>query len=207
MTIKRAIIYFSLVSLMPIAVLTFWVNLKILRADYIILDLQSAPTTTLAIVFGGGMLESGEQSKSQEDRVLVGVELYKLGKVQKIMVTGDDGGNHDDEVAAMKLQAIKLGVPKDDITIDPHGYRTYESCYRALAVYNVTNAIVVSQSYHIPRIIYLCRGLGVETIGVAADLRDYGIVWYESEMREVLARVKGWWQLEVSCPKPRSLAI
>jgi SanA protein len=72
-------------------------------------------------------------------------------------------------------------------------------------VYGVTQALVISQEFHLPRIMYLCNGLGINVTGVAADLRDYGYAGYKAEARELLARVKGWWQLEVSKPQPRSL--
>lgn len=204
---KCRLVFIFLAISAPLVLVAIMANVKVLQSNNIrYYPASVAPAASLAIIFGGGMREAGEQSVFQADRVRRGVELYKEGKVKKLLMTGDDGGNHDDEVAAMKLAAIKLGASKDDIFIDPHGYNTYASCYRARAVYGITSAIVVSQSFHVPRILYLCRGMGVKAIGVDADLRNYGYSWWKSEAREVLARVKAWWQLEVTKPRPRSLA-
>ncbi|MDO8625921.1 MAG: ElyC/SanA/YdcF family protein [Candidatus Magasanikbacteria bacterium] len=188
-----------------VATLIIFSSQRVWRYQIYVQTIADVPNSQFAIIFGGGMQDTGEQSVFQTDRVARGVELYKLGKAKKLIMTGDDGGNHDDEVHAMKLQAIKFGVPKDSIIVDTHGYRTYESCYRARAVYGVTSTIVVSQSFHLPRILYLCRGLGVEAVGVSADLRGYGWFGVKAEVREALARVKAWWQLEVTRPGPRSL--
>lgn len=148
----------------------------------------------LAIIFGGGMKEDGvTMSEMQEDRVKRGIELYKAGKVQKLLMTGDDGANNGNEVGAMEKYAIAAGVPDDAVDIDPHGYNTFKSCDRAANLYNVTSTIVVSQSFHLHRIAYFCsheQGINVEP--VSADLREYGTKgrWVTAGLREWLARVK-----------------
>jgi SanA protein len=148
----------------------------------------------LAIVFGGGMKEDGvTMSEMQEDRVKRGIELYKAGKVQKLLMTGDDGANNGNEVGAMEKYAIAAGVPDEAVDIDPHGYNTFKSCDRAANLYHVTSTIVISQSFHLHRIVYFCgfqQGMDVEA--VSADLRDYGFKgdWLTAGLREWLARVK-----------------
>lgn len=153
-----------------------------------------SPPQAFAIVFGGGMKEDGvTMSEMQEDRVKKAVELYKAGKALVLLMTGDDGANNGNEVAAMKKYAMDLGVPENSIQIDPHGYNTYKSCDRAVHVYGVTSAIVISQSFHLPRIEYFCsHEQGMYVIPVAADLRDYGFKgdWVTAGLREWLARVK-----------------
>lgn len=148
----------------------------------------------IAIVFGGGMKEDGvTMSEMQEDRVKRGIELYKAGKVQKLMMTGDDGANNGNEVGAMEKYAVAAGVPDEAVDIDPHGYNTFKSCDRAANLYHVTSTIVISQSFHLHRIAYFCgheQGMDVEA--VSADLRDYGFKgdWVTAGLREWLARVK-----------------
>ncbi len=157
-------------------------------------SVEAVQPRPLAIVFGGGMKEDGiTMSEMQEDRVIRGVELYKAGKVQKLLMTGDDGANNGNEVNAMASYALGLGVPEEDIQIDPHGYNTFKSCDREAHLYNIKNAIVVSQSFHLHRIVYFCgheQGMNVEP--VSADLRDYGVRgrWVTAGLREWLARVK-----------------
>lgn len=181
---------------------TVYANLAVLKYSNNIHNFaETAPSAETALIFGGGMNKDGTMSQMQYDRVLAGVELYSKGNVKKLLMTGDDGQNHTDEVSFMKKLAIEQSVPESAINIDPHGYRTYESCYRASRVYGVTTTIAVSQSFHLPRIRYFCERMGIQTIGAAADLRDYDAVWVPY-FREYLARVKGWWQMEVTKPKP-----
>ncbi len=162
-------------------------------------DIASVPTTTITLVLGGGMKEPGIMSEMQTDRVLQGVALYKAGKTEKLIMSGDDGALRNDEVTFMKELAVKEGVLEKDVSIDPHAYRTYLSCYRAREVYRIKEAIVISQNFHLPRILYLCNSMGVNSIGLSADLRSYnGTLWLN--VREVLARVKALTQLKVTKP-------
>lgn len=167
-------------------------------------SVSEAPEAAVALVFGGGMKDPATMSEIQEDRVIRAVELYKAGKVEKLMMTGDDGAVVVNEVHPMRNYAIARGVAPEDILIDPHGYRTYESCYRAGRVYGLKDVIAVSQNFHLPRIIFLCDTLGVKTSGVSADLRGYPSFW-KMQLREIGARVKGYWEINVTKPEPRSL--
>lgn len=156
-------------------------------------SVEEVEPQTLALIFGGGMKEDGvTMSEMQEDRVKRGIELYKAGKVQKLLMTGDDGANNSNEVGAMHDYAVKAGVPDERVDTDPHGYNTYKSCDRAKNVYGVTSTIAISQSFHLPRIVYFCSGQGIRVMPVSADLRDYG--WWgrlwPAGIREALARVK-----------------
>ncbi len=183
------------------AVVLLMANVIVVSKQKYIFSFETVPTSSVALVFGGGMHSKTEMSTMQKDRVIRGVELYKAGKVFKIMMTGDDGETSgDNEVGAMRQFAIDSGVPASDVFVDPHGYRTYESCYRERYVYDITSIIAVSQSFHLPRIIYFCRGFGIETVGVASDLQPYGWRTVLSNVREVGARLKGWWQKEISKP-------
>lgn len=180
-------------------------NALILSYHGFIVSASTVPARPVGLVFGGGMKSPGVMSDMQTDRVIQGVALYKAGKVQKLMMTGDDGGYVGDEVTFMKQYAIDQGVPAQDIMVDPHGYRTYESCYRERYIYGLTSTIAISQEFHLSRIMYLCQGFGIDTIGVAADLHDYGFYSYKMSVREALARLKAFWQFAITHPKPMSL--
>lgn len=177
-------------------------NLFIVKNAKEIYSPNKAPTSTLAIIFGGGMKNNGaEMSDMQWDRVEVGAELFKTGKVSQVMITGDDGWFKDDEINAMHKRLIELGVPAEKISADPHGYRTYESCLRETSLYNVTSSIVISQSFHLPRIQYLCEHFGMRTTLVHADKRVYESWWIQNA-REWLARVKAMVEIEITKPSP-----
>lgn len=180
----------------------------LLHANYVILKFapriisaSEAPTSSLALVFGGGMKSSAEMSDLQWDRVEVGAQLYNRGRVEKLMITGDDGALRADEITAMTKRLVELGVPTSSLLIDPHGYRTYESCIREAKLYGVTSTIVISQSFHLPRIQYFCEHFGIKTIPVHADLREYENMLWAGNVREWLARLKGWWQITVTKPQ------
>lgn len=153
-----------------------------------IYTVETVAPQRVAIVLGARVYSSGRLSGMLRDRVETAVALYKAGKVQKILMTGDNSSPHYNEPGAMKEHAVALGVPAEDIQPDYGGLRTYDSCYRARSIFGVDSAIVVTQAFHLPRALYLCDQLGVSAIGVVADRRVYdprSVAW--SETREVPA--------------------
>jgi vancomycin permeability regulator SanA len=138
------------------------------------------------------------------DRVDAAVELYRLEKVQRLLMTGDNSRPDYDEVTAMKRYAVARGVPADRVNLDYAGFRTYDSCYRARAVFGVTRAILVSQRYHLPRAVYLANSLGIEAVGLKAG-RDYYPKQTFYDAREAAAIVVSWYEINVVHPLPRFL--
>ena len=141
-----------------------------------------------AIILGAGIW-GDKPSPMLEDRLLEGIKLYKDGIVDKILATGDHGQNGYDEVSVMKKYIMEQGVPSEDIFMDHAGFSTYESMYRAKAVFDVENAIVVTQEYHLYRAIYIANQLGLNVLGAPSDPREYAGQAYRN-IREVLARNK-----------------
>ena len=144
--------------------------------------------TDCALVFGANVWSSG-LSHMLEDRVKTGIELYEAGAVDRILMSGDHGRKDYDEVNSMKRYAVAEGVPADAIFMDHAGFSTYETAYRAAAVFEVRSTILVTQKYHLYRSIFLARMMGIEAYGVAANLRPYRNDLY-NHLRESLARVK-----------------
>lgn len=142
------------------------------------------------IVLGTGLNEDGTPIDRLADRVEVGVEAYKAGLADKIIMSGDRSGENYDEPTAMKNYAIELGVPEQDIICDFIGYSTHESMYNFKTTYPEASAIVVTQEYHLYRSLYLCKEQGIDNaIGISATLGKYPKhVW--REFREILARFK-----------------
>ena len=146
------------------------------------------PTERVALVLGARVYANGRLSGMLRDRVETAVALYKAGKVQKILMSGDNSSLEYNEPDAMVAHAVAMGVPPEDIQPDYAGRRTYDSCYRAGAIFQVKSAVIVTQAFHLPRALFLCNQLGVQSVGVAADQRQYdprSIAW--SETREVPA--------------------
>lgn len=133
--------------------------------------LESVPPATYAIVFGAG-LSKGEPSDVLRERIDMAVALYRLGKVRKLLVSGDNWDRRHVETEAMRRYAEAAGVPARDITEDVAGLSTYDSCYRARDVFGIDRAILVTQLFHLPRALYFANGLGMDAVGVASDYRS-----------------------------------
>lgn len=172
--------------------------------DRIYDDPGRVPEAPVAIVFGAGVWPNGRPSPMLADRIDAAVELYKRGKVQRLLMTGDNGRSDYDEVTAMKRYAVERGVPADRVNLDYAGFRTYDSCYRARAVFGVTKAILVTQRYHLPRALYLANSFGIDAIGLKAGLDHYtGQEYYDA--REALALAYTWYEVHVLRPLPTYL--
>jgi len=154
-------------------------------------DFSTIPPAYTALILGAKVHGGGRLSHMLEDRVLTGLELYRLGKVKKLLLSGDHGQQAYDEVNAMRDYLLKQGVPAQDIFMDHAGFDTYSSMYRARDVFQVRDVIVVTQAFHLPRAVFLARSLGLEASGLAADRRTYTQVSrLKAAVREPLARVK-----------------
>lgn len=144
---------------------------------------SAIPRRQVAIVFGAGLLPDGKPTPYLQRRVETAVKLYKAGRVRKLLMTGDNGIKSHNEPVAMRKLAEQLGVKPGDITLDYAGFNTYDSCYRAHAIFGVSQAVLVSQGYHLPRAIVTCNHLGVQSIGVAAlhNGRDWATTYIIDE--------------------------
>jgi SanA protein len=165
--------------------------------------LDTAQPAKVAIVFGAGLQRDGSPSPVLKDRVETAVQLYQAGKVEKLLMSGDNRFVDYNEPGAMQAYAIALGVPQEDIVLDYAGRRTYDTCYRALHIFGVNEAILVTQRYHLPRALFTCNGVGLKSTGVAANSRYYRkfsrIVW---NTRELPATTVALWQVWFSHPLP-----
>lgn len=127
----------------------------------------------VVIVFGAGLTRSGEATPILKDRVQTAANLYFAGKAEKLLMSGDNRYENYNEPEAMRQYALALGVPDAAIVLDYAGRRTYDTCYRAKAIFGVEQAILVTQAFHLPRALYLCNALGVDGIGVIAQNMFY----------------------------------
>lgn len=145
------------------------------------------PERTVAIVLGAGVMPDGNPSPYLQRRLDSAVDLYKAHKAHVLLLSGDNTTVHYNEPVAMQRYVVAQGVDKDHTVLDHAGYNTYDSCYRAKAIFGVTQAIVVSQAYHLPRAIWTCNHLGVESVGVAA--KTTGVSGGDYTLRYLLREV------------------
>ncbi|OGO37136.1 MAG: hypothetical protein A2Z03_12085 [Chloroflexi bacterium RBG_16_56_8] len=151
-----------------------------------IFTVKDAPAERVAIVFGAGLRRDGTATAILRDRVQTAAQLYLDGKVEKLLMSGDNRFVEYNEPEAMRQYALGLGVPDEAIVLDYAGRRTYDTCYRAKAIFGVESAILVTQKFHLPRALFTCNGLGVRAVGVEANNFYYRKIsrayWYTREL-------------------------
>lgn len=135
-------------------------------------DIKSSPQTKLAIIFGAG-IKNNKPSRYLKDRLDAGISLYKNNKVDKILLSGDNGRDEHDELTVMKLYCFENGVDTTKIYIDYAGFDSYSTMYRAKHIFKVDTAILVSQEYHLARCVYLGDKLGIKSFGYSANVGSY----------------------------------
>jgi len=164
-------------------------------------DINAVPARPVAIVFGAGIRPDGGLSPMLRDRMDTAMDLYRAGLVQKLLVSGDNRFVDYDEPGRMYDYAIAHGLPPEDVVRDYAGRRTYDTCYRAPAIFGVTRAILVTQRFHLPRALFTCRNLGVDAVGFSADRRTYFSNPYY-RLRDAFATVLAWWDVAIARPTP-----
>lgn len=118
-------------------------------------------------------------------------------------MSGDNSNLEYNEPGAMREYALSLGVPESDIVLDYAGRRTYDSCYRALHIFGIKRAILVTQPFHLPRALYTCQKLGIEATGYTAENITYRkssqLYW---NMREIAAMLVSTIEVSITHPVP-----
>ena len=145
----------------------------------------------VAIVLGALVYPDGRLSGVLYDRVALAARLYREGRVDKVLVSGDHGQVSYDEVTPMRIRLIALGVAPQDVFEDHAGFNTWASMQRARTIFGAHDAIVVTNRFHLARAVYLARQAGLQAGGLSADRPGgYGVKGREAGAREILARFK-----------------
>src|SRR4051794_35943449 len=153
-------------------------------------DAAQVPHAQAALVLGAQVMSNGAPSSMLSDRISAAAELYKAGRVDKLLLSGDHSRANYDEVGTMRRILLAHGIPAEDISPAPAGFDTWASAQRAKRVFDVSSAVVVTQRFHMARALYDARRAGLKVTGYAADRRDYGRVMGKLRLREAAARVK-----------------
>lgn len=172
---------------------------KIVKAE----DVADLIDADCILILGAGVRADGSPSDMLRDRLAVGVEVYDAGGADKLLISGDHSRKDYDEVGAMEKYCIAEGIPEDAIYPDYAGFSTYESLYRARDIFCADKIVIVTQEYHLYRALYVAEKLGLEAVGVPADLNVYRGQSYR-DLREILARNKDF-IYTILMPKPTYL--
>jgi SanA protein len=152
-------------------------------------DVSTVPKMKVALVLGCAPTIQGRPNLFFTKRMEAAVRLHQSGKVEALIVSGDNGSKEYDEATAMKDALVKAGIPEKAIYLDYAGFRTLDSVVRAKEVFGQEAFVVVSQRFHNERAVFLARQRGTQAVGYdAADLR--GSRGMMTHLREYLARVQ-----------------
>ncbi len=177
---RRVVLGFALVLTAAVAPTTY-IELSTRRR---IVAPEAAPAVPWGIVFGAGLAPGGEPSPILAERLETALLLWRNGRVERLLLTGNADPHHD-EIRSMRRYLTKGGVPERAISVDLEGVSTFDSCWRARGVFGVQRAILVTQAFHLPRAVFLARSAGIEAVGVRAG----GGRWHAPYVwRELLAR-------------------
>lgn len=190
----------------------FFIGFFVLLGIYLVITYNYASQSTshidladheyAALILGAGVRADGSPSSILQDRVRIGVELYKAGKVKKLIMSGDNRFAHYNEPDVMVKLALDLGVPQGDIHADYAGRRTYDSCWRAKHIFSQDRIIIVTQSFHMTRALYICDQVGVRASGVKSDMSQYSSrQWAWWMLRDMISLYKAIIDLYIWPPK------
>lgn len=175
------------VGLVILSVIATNLYIQAVTKSYIYETVSESPVAQTALVLGAAVSVDGSLSSIFKDRVDLAVNLYVAGKVSKILVSGDNSTVEYNEVNPVRLYLIDKGVPDEDIFLDHAGFDTYSSMYRARDIFSVSSLLIVTQSFHLPRSVFIARHLGIDAYGVNADI---GHMLFRNYLREILANEK-----------------
>lgn len=187
-----AALYLLLIAIGLVSVFTLGANVVVHNAKVsgIVDIVAEAPVTPVGVVLGTTKRSvGGGVNPFFEARINAAAELYKAGKIQHILVSGDNRHKSHNEPVDMRNALTALGVPAAAVTLDYAGFRTLDTVYRAKKVFQLNNVLLVTQRYHAHRALYLAKKAGLQASAfAAADPADAALSM--AEVREYAARVK-----------------
>lgn len=148
-----------------VSVITVNLHIKSITEKNIYKSERDIPTTQVGIIFGAG-INGNNPSKYLKDRLDAGIRLYNSKKIQKILLSGDNGREEYDELTVMKNYCYQHGVDTTKIYIDYAGFDSYSTLYRAKKIFSINNAVLISQQYHLNRAIYIAKEMGINSIAI-----------------------------------------
>ncbi len=178
-------------------IILFWslwlVNQQVLSHKRLIVDdcLRDIPDYPVVIVLGAGVDSNSQPGPLFRDRLQAASILYKTNKASKILVSGYSSRYGYNELNPARNYLLNQEIEPENIFLDYQGSNTFASFYRAKNLFGIDQALIVTQSFHLPRALYLANKLGIEALGCIADNQQYDIN-QSTKQREILARVKAW---------------
>ncbi|NLK02250.1 MAG: DUF218 domain-containing protein [Clostridiaceae bacterium] len=140
-----------------------------------------------------------------KDRLDGAIELYQAGISERIIVSGDSSEKAHNEPWVMRNYLAAAGIPPEAIFIDRDGIDTYDTVFRARAIFGVRTGVIATQTFHLERALYIADRLEIDLLGYATDFYDYSTATkIKNSIRDFLARAKAWYETETKAA-PRHL--
>jgi len=194
---------FVVVSAATVLSINGYVKKSMSKKILSISDATSVGDYDCIIVLGAGVWNDETPGNMLKDRLVQAIKLYEGKAAPKLLMSGDHGRTHYDEVNVMKKYATLHNVPSEDIFMDHAGFSTYETMYRAKEIFKAKKVLIVTQKYHLYRSLYIANALGLEAYGVESLPNSYYGQDYR-DLREILAINKDFWKT-IFKPKPTFL--
>ena len=159
-------------------------------SDKVYNSTKEIPYNKVGLLLGTGKtLSNGWINLYYKYRIEAAVKLFKAGKVDFILVSGDNSTKEYDEPSTIKEDLIQQGIPSHKIYLDYAGFRTLDSVVRCKEVFGQSSVTIISQQFHNERAIYISKHKDIDAVGFNAKDVDvqYG---FKTQLRERLARVK-----------------
>ncbi|WP_264553372.1 vancomycin high temperature exclusion protein [Flavobacterium sp. N2038] len=163
-------LYLAIIGLISIVSVNYYVKSSTKKNIYY--SIKRFPKNDVGIIFGAG-INGNQPSKYLKDRLDAGIMLWKAKRINKILLSGDNGRDEYDELTVMKNYCYNHGVDTTKIFIDYAGFDTYSTMYRAKHIFKIKRATLVSQEYHLNRAIYIGQKLGIKSAGYSANHGEY----------------------------------
>jgi len=174
-----------------------WANYSIKNesASLVSYNIKDVPEAKTALLLGTGKtLSNGMPNAYFYNRIKAATDLYKSGKIQYIIVSGDNSSKDYNEPEDMQFALVQQGVPQDRIILDHAGFRTLDSVVRAKDIFGQTKIVIISQKFHNERAVFLAQKNGMKAFGYnAEDVNKYAGL--KTNIREYLAKAKAYWDL------------
>lgn len=159
-------------------------------AKYVQNDLQDLSHKKVGLVLGTSRrVASGKTNYFFTYRIDAAVRLFNSGKIDYILVSGDNGTKEYNEPRDMQRALMAAGIPENKIVLDYAGFRTLDSIIRCRDVFGQDNFIIITQQFHNERAVFLAHANGIKAYGYnARDVSRKATI--KTRVREIFARTK-----------------
>jgi SanA protein len=165
---------------------------------------EALPKTRVGLVFGTTDRVNGLENLYFRYRIDAAEKLWKAGKLDVLIVSGDNRSKYYNEPGKMKQALIERGLPAGRIVCDFAGLRTFDSVVRAKEIFGLDSIVFISQRFQNERAIYLAHANGINAIGFnARNVESHAGL--KTKLREVAARVLMWLDVHILGTRPQQL--